>query len=193
MKKIYLVIIAALFVVVSLKGQTIQDFSLKNVDGKMVSLSSYNGKAAVVVIFSSNHCVYSKKYEARIIALAKANQGKNVQFLLINSNDAKLSEEDNMGAMQARAEEKGYPFPYLKDESQSVAKAFGAKKTPQAFVLLPKGGSFSVAYSGVIDDNALMADRVQKKYLEQALSDVLSGGAAQTTSTDPVGCNIKWK
>ncbi|MCB9234303.1 MAG: thioredoxin family protein [Bacteroidia bacterium] len=193
MKKIYFTMMFTLVLASSAFAQNIANFSLRNVDGSSVSLNSYKGKAAVVVIFTSNHCVYSKKYESRIIDLAKAQQANNVQFILINSNDGVLAEEDNFASMQARATEKAYPFPYLKDDDQTVAKAFGAEKTPETFVLVPSGDAFKVVYKGLIDDNALMSDRVQKKYLEQALSETLSGGAPQTANTDAVGCSIKWK
>ena len=96
------------FLGLGLFAQTVADFSLKNVDGNTVSLSSYKDKKAVVVIFTSNHCVYSKKYEDRILAINSEFSGKGVQVVLINSNDPVQSEEDNYTNMQLRAKEKGF-------------------------------------------------------------------------------------
>lgn len=174
-------------------AQSVENFTLPNVDGKSVSLSDHSGKKAIVVIFSSNHCVYSKKYEDRIISMANQFKGQSVSFILINSNDAAISEEESFEVMKQRAQSKKYPFPYLQDKTQSVAKQFNAKKNPQAFLLSPSEGAFSLIYSGSIDDNALMPDKVENHYLKSAIEGILKGQKPGEAQTDPIGCSIKWK
>lgn len=192
MKNIFLTL--ALVALVSFGfAQTIDGFTLKDTKGASVRLSAYSSKTAVVVIFTSNHCVYSKKYEDRIIALNQTYSAKNVQFILINSNDPALSEEDNLANMQLRVTEKGYTFPYLQDADGAIAKKFGATKNPEAFVLIPSGGSWTTVYSGKIDDNPLMADQVSVSYLKQSLDKVLSGDKSPSPKQDSNGCNIKFK
>jgi peroxiredoxin len=169
----------------------VQDFTLKNVDGTNVSLSGYKLKKAVVVIFTGNHCVYSKKYESRVMNLAGKYESLGVQFLLINSNNPELSEDDNFDGMKLRAMEQGYTFPYLADEDQAVAKMMGAEKNPHAFVLAPIADGFSVVYSGLIDDNPLMEDAVNNHYLAAALDQVLNGSIGAQLPTPVQGCGIK--
>jgi len=181
------------FLGLGLFAQTVADFSLKNVDGNTDSLSSYKDKKAVVVIFTSNHCVYSKKYEDRILAINSEFSGKGVQVILINSNDPVQSEEDNYTNMQLRAKEKGFSFPYLQDISQSVAKSFGAQRTPEAFILKSSGGTFTVAYKGAIDNNPLMPEKVTSSLLKDALNAVLANTTVAQGTSEASGCNIKWK
>lgn len=175
----------------AVNAQTVNDFTLPGVDGSTVSLSQYKTKAAVVVIFTGNHCVYSKKYEARILKLAADYSGKNVQFLLINSNSPELSEDDNMEGMKLRAMEQGYTFPYLQDEKQVVARQFGAVKNPDVYVLVPAAAGFNIVYHGMIDDNPLMEEAVSARYLQQSIDRVLSGNAAVAAATVAQGCGIK--
>jgi peroxiredoxin len=177
---------------VDLNAQTvIHDFSLRNVDGKYVSLNSFKDKKGVVVIFTGNHCVYSKKYEDRILKLAAEYAPKNIQFILINSNSPELSEDDSFEAMQFRASEKGYPFPYLQDANQAVAKMFGAMKNPECYLLVFSEEGFQVAYSGLIDDNPLMEEAVNEKFLANALEKVIAGSMTAFSETQVQGCGIK--
>ena len=171
-------------------GQVVNNFTLSDTDGKPFSLASLKEKAAVVVVFSGNHCVYSKKYEPRIKDLTATLASKNVAVVMINSNDPKLSEEETLEAMKVRAKENGYTFPYLQDANQAVARQFGATKNPEAFLLKPGNDGFKIVFSGSIDDNALMADRVEKKYLANAIEALLSGGSP-SPGVPAVGCNIK--
>ena len=174
-------------------GDSVVDFKLKNVDGKMVALADFPNAKGFVVIFDCNTCPYSKVYNARIQELDKkfANQGFPV--IAINPNDPSISRGDSFDEMVRIAKAKGYTFPYLIDETQSVAKAFGATNTPHVFVLNKKGSELEVAYIGAIDDNAKEANAVTKRYVEDAVNALLNGLPVTTTKTKAIGCGIKWK
>lgn len=181
---------------VSAQEINITDFTLKNHDGTEISLSQYKDKAAIAVIFTGNHCVYSKKYEERLVEMGNAYADKNIQFLLINSNDPKANQEETLELNAARAKEKAFPFPYLQDADHVVADNFGAEKQPEVFVVVPIEGEkelgFSLVYSGKIDDNPLMAEKVKTHFLIQALDKALEGSQEPSEFTDPSGCNIRY-
>jgi len=174
-------------------GDKVSDFKLKNVDGKMVSLADFKNAKGFVVVFDCNTCPYSKKYNGRIIALNNkfANQGFPV--IAINSNSPEVSPGDSFEEMVEQAEKKKYAFPYLFDESQKVAKTFGATNTPHVFVLTRQGSDMSVAYIGTIDDSARDEEKVTKRYVEDAVNALLAGKPVATTKTKAIGCGIKWK
>ncbi|NBB22673.1 redoxin domain-containing protein [Runella sp. CRIBMP] len=174
-------------------GGTVADFKLKNVDGNVVSLSNYKDKKGVIVVFTSNHCPFSKAYEERIIGLDKKYAAQGFPVLAINSNDAGDYEENSFDNMKKRAQEKGFTFPYLQDETQGVAKAFGATRTPHVFILRNDGGKFTVQYIGTIDDNYQDPAGVTKRYVEDAVSNILMGKPVVVTQTKAVGCAIGWK
>lgn len=173
-------------------GDTVADFKLKNTNGKMVALSDYKEVKGAIVIFDCNTCPYSKAYNDRILALGKKYSPKTLPLLLVQSNDATKSPGDSYDEMVKYATAHGYDFPYLHDESQVVAKNFGATNTPHAFVLKKDGAAFKVAYIGAIDDNAKDASAVTKRYVEDAADAVTSNKAAATTKTKAIGCTIKW-
>ncbi len=174
-------------------GDAVVDFKLKNVDGKMVSLSNFASAKGFIVIFTSNHCPFSKSYEDRIVALDAKFATQNFPVITINPNDPEAYEEDSFVNMQARAKEKGYSYPYLADDTQAVSKMFGALRTPQAYVLKKENGKITVSYIGAIDDNAQDPSGVTKRYVEDAVSNILAGKPVVTTTTKAVGCAIKWK
>lgn len=174
-------------------GDTVSDFKLKNVDGKMVSLSDYKSGKGAIVIFDCNTCPYSKAYNDRIIALNKKYAAQGFPVITINANDPSDSEGDSFEEMVSLAKRKKYDFPYLVDETQNVARAFGATNTPHVFVLKNEGGTFIVAYIGAIDDNARDASSASKKYVEDAVDALLSNKAVPATKTRAIGCGIKWK
>jgi peroxiredoxin len=177
-------------------AQDIADFSLKNYDGESVTLSQYKEKKAIVVVFTGNHCVYSKKYEERLVKMGTEYQEKEVQFILINANNPVVNQEENQASNAQRAKEKAFPFPYLQDADHAVADNFGATKQPEVFVLVPAtddaGSPFTLVYTGRVDDNPLMAEKVNENYLKTALDKVLGGDSTPTESTDPTGCNIRF-
>ena len=110
-----------------------------------------------------------------------------------NPNDDWISPQDAPERMKERAEEEEYPFPYLKDETQEVYKAYGATRTPHIFLLQNKGGKFKVAYIGAIDDNAMDAKLVTSRYLELAIAALMSGSSPDPATTKAIGCTIKTK
>lgn len=177
-----------------LMGQTaglkLDSLVFLNVDSTSYKLVGLKEKKALILVFTGNHCVYSKKYEDRLIALAKDSQGKGAGFVLVNSNAPDLSQDDRFPLMQARAKEKAYPCPYLHDPEAKLAKLVGATKNPEAFLLVRTGEQWVVVYAGKIDDNPLMDTRVEHQYLREALDAVL-GGQTVPASQVAVGCNIK--
>jgi len=174
-------------------GDKAIDFSLKNVDGTTVSLSDYDDQKGVILVFTCNPCPFAKAYEQRIIQLDQKYAAEGFPVVAINPNDDQVSPEDAFASMQERAEEKEYPFPYLKDETQEIYKAYGATRTPHIFLLENKGGKFRVAYIGAIDDNAMEATAVTQRYLEAAIGALLSGNKPSPESTKAIGCTIKAK
>jgi peroxiredoxin len=200
MKKIKLFGLAGVFLVlVAFKplkyevGDPVADFNLKNVDGKMVSLSDYKSGNGAIVIFDCNTCPYSKAYNDRIISLNKKYAPLGFPVITINANDPQISPGDSFDQMASRAKQKKYDFPYLVDESQAVAKAFGATNTPHVFVLQKAADKFQVAYIGTIDNNSRDASSATKKYVEDAVDALLAGKPVGTETTKAIGCGIKWK
>jgi peroxiredoxin len=174
-------------------GDTVKDFNLKNIDGKMVSLADYKDAKGVIVIFTCNHCPYAKAYESRVVALDKMYKGKGYPVVAINPNDVATVPDDSYDNMIKNAKNKGFSFPYLIDETQLVARQFGAARTPHVFVLTKTIKGYDVAYIGAIDDNTEDAGKVQHKYVEDAVNALLSGKDVPVTETKAVGCTIKWK
>ncbi len=166
------------------------DFSLPAVDGKNFFLEDLKDKKALILIFSCNHCPYVQAYEDRIIALQKDYAAKGVQVVAINSNDAITYPEDNFENMKKRAKEKKFNFLYLRDDSQSVAKNYGATHTPQIFLFDQKR---ELQYIGKIDDNWQEPKKVTRNYLRDALDSLLSGKPIKEPETFAIGCTIKWK
>ncbi|HEY9047821.1 MAG TPA: thioredoxin family protein [Ohtaekwangia sp.] len=174
-------------------GDAVVDFKLKNVDGKYISLSDYKTSKGVIVIFDCNTCPYSKAYNDRIQTLSKTYAPKGFPLVAINANDPEVSPGDSFNEMVAVAKKKKYDFPYLVDETQQVAKAFGASNTPHVFVLQKEGSDFKVAYIGAIDNNTRDEKAADKKYVEEAVDALLAGRPVPTSKTKAIGCGIKWK
>lgn len=174
-------------------GNEATGFTLKNVDGKMVSLSDFKKSKGVVVIFTCNHCPYAVAYEDRIVAIDKKYKALGFPVVAINPNDAAAYPTDSFEAMQKRAADKAFTFPYLIDETQQIAKAYGATKTPHVYVIQNSGGKWIVKYIGAIDDNYQDAAEVKEPFLTNALDALLGGEAPATAETKAVGCSIKWK
>jgi peroxiredoxin len=170
-------------------GKTGPAFSLKGVDGKTRSLSDYADKKIVVVVFTCNHCPAAVKAEDRLIQLQKDYAKKGVQLVAINSNETDNHPTDSFEHMIQRATEKRFNFPYLRDETQDVARAYGALRTPHCFVL---DKDRKVRYHGRVDDNIDDASKVKRRDLREALDQVLSGKPVSVPATPPVGCNVKW-
>jgi peroxiredoxin len=166
-------------------GQKATDFTLPDTDGREHSLPE--GQPAVVV-FTCNHCPYALAWHDRILEAAR-HYG-DVRFFLINPNDAERYPGDSFEAMRERVErDGGWPLPYLHDESQEVARDYGARTTPHVFVLDAEG---TVRYAGAPD--ADHRDPAQNAaWLREALDAVLAGEGPARPETEPVGCSVKWR
>jgi peroxiredoxin len=173
-------------------GEKAPSFELRGVDGKDHSLDALKGGNATIVVFTCNHCPYAILNEDRLIAAAKDYAGKGVGFAAINSNDAVSHPDDSFPEMKKRAAEKRFPFPYLHDESQEAARAYGATHTPHLFVF---DKDLRLAYTGAVDDDSNFQRRkpVEKPYLRDALDDLIAGRPVRTPETHAIGCTIKWK
>jgi peroxiredoxin len=171
-------------------GAPLPAFSLKNVDGQAVSSADYGARRALVVIFTTNHCMYSRAYQKRLMELQNTYGSQGVQLVLINPSDGAEAEE-TAEAMQKRAAEQHFPFPYLADPTQQTAKAFGALRTPEAFLF---GPDHKLVYHGRIDDNT-EESMVRAPDLRNALDFTLAGTPQKIahSGTDAFGCSIKWK
>jgi peroxiredoxin len=174
-------------------GDQAKDFKLKNIDGNMVSMADYKNAKGFIVVFSCNHCPYVKAYEGRIEALNKMYEAKGFPVIAINPNDPVQYPEDSFENMQRNAKQKGFSFPYLMDESQEVAKSYGALKTPHVYVLERKDKNYIVRYVGAIDDNTHAPENVTKKYVEDAVNAIMAGRTVKIQSSKAIGCGIKWK
>jgi peroxiredoxin len=175
-------------------GDNAKDFNLKNIDGKKLGISSYKpATKGAIIIFTCNHCPFSKAYEDRIIALNNKYQSKGYPVIAINPNDPAIEADDSWDNMKVRAKEKGFNFPYLLDESQEFAKAYGAVRTPHVFVVQKENGAFIVKYIGAIDDNKDEPAKVTKRYVENAVDELLAGKPVSQSFTKAIGCGIKWK
>ena len=179
------------FIVSYTIGDKAEDFSLRNVDGKMVSLADYKDAKGFIVIFTCNTCPYSVANEDRIIELDKKYKSKGFPVIAINPNNPEVSSGDSFELMKARAAEKGFTFPYLLDEGQEVYPKYGATKTPHVFVLEKENKDLIVKYIGAIDDSARDASSVRKKYVENAVDALLADQPIEMVSTKAIGCGIK--
>lgn len=174
-------------------GDVAADFQLTNVDNRTVSLTDYQNQKGLIVVFTSNYCPFAKAYEDRIIALDRQFAPQGFPVVAIMSNDPAAYEADSFAQMQIRARDRQYPFPYVFDETQQVARAFGVTRTPQAFVLRNKAGLFTVEYVGSIDDSPQEAGSVRRRYVGEAVASLLAGKPVQTPLTKPIGCGMTWK
>ena len=170
-------------------GHEAPDFSdLLGTDGNRHSLSSFKNKPVLVVVFSCNHCPYAQAYEERLIAIQKEYGPKGIQLVVINPNDAKTYPEDSYPKMVTRARDKGFNFPYLRDEDQSVVDAYGGVCTPHVFAFDKER---RLRYRGRIDDSK-DPSAVRNHDLRNALDDLVAGKAVRVPDTRPFGCSIKW-
>ena len=174
-------------------GDQADDFKLKNTDGKMVSLADFKDAKGFIVIFTCNHCPYAKAYEQRIMDLDKKFKSQGFPVIAISPNDPVSVPDDSYDNMVKRAKDKNYSFPYLFDETQQVARKFGAMRTPHVFVLTRGSKGYDVKYIGAIDDNTEDASQVQHHYVEDAVNALLQGKQVPVTETKAIGCTIKWK
>jgi len=171
-------------------GSGLPDFILPGVDGNFYSPKSFAEREALIIIFSCNHCPYVKAYQERIKEIQSDYEAKAVSVIAINSNDEINYPEDSFEDMKIRAAEEKFNFPYLRDEDQEVAEAFGATHTPEIFVF---DKARELIYHGKIDDNWKEPGKVVNHYLRNALNELLEGKEISVPETFSIGCTIKWK
>ncbi len=172
-------------------GTSAPQFSLPDPDGKIVSVSDFDGAPALVVIFMCNHCPFVKHVAPGLANLAREYQVKGVAVVGVNPNDVANYPDDSPQKMAEASKEYGYTFPYLLDESQEVAKAYRAACTPDFFVF---DGDRQLVYRGQMDDSRPSLDLpVTGTDLRAALNAVLDGRSVAAEQKPSVGCNIKWK
>lgn len=174
-------------------GDTAPGFQLKNIDGKVVGLDNFKDEKGVIVIFTCNHCPFSIMYEQRILDLDKEFSAKGWPVVAINPNDPEQYPADSYENMKKQAKKMKYTFPYLLDDTQEIAKAYGATRTPHVFLLERTDAGFTVRYIGAIDDNAQEASSVETKFLNDAIEAVSKGKDPEPAETKAIGCGIKWK
>lgn len=172
-------------------GDIATDFSLKNVDGKKVSLASMKDAKGYIVIFTCNHCPYAQAYEDRIIALDKKYKKLGYPVVAINPNNPDKQKDDSFPKMQERAKEKNFTFPYVLDEGQKIYPQYGATKTPHVYVLQKTAKGNVVKYIGAIDDNYEDEAAVKQKYVENAVDALLKNKEVKVKETKAIGCSIK--
>jgi peroxiredoxin len=185
-----LMLVATLAVAEELgSGAKAPGFSLVNAtDGQTVTMKPDDGKLKVVV-FTCNQCPYAKAFEPRIIEIANRYGHKGVRFYAVNPNDESKYSEETLANMKARAEEKDYPFPYLKDGDSAIARAYGARVTPHVYLI---DGTGVIRYRGYVDDSAKPDER-KTTGLVNALNAMTEGRDIALAETRAFGCTIKWK
>jgi peroxiredoxin len=167
------------------------DTKLKSAaDGKDVTLAGAKGPKGLLVVFTSNLCPYAKAWEERLVELGNTYSKKGIGVVVVNSNDSASKPGESVEAMAARAKERKMAFPYASDATSGLARAFGATKTPEAF-LFDKGGK--LVYHGAIDDNHEEPAQVTKRYLKDALEATLTGKTPAVQETKSIGCGIKFR
>jgi peroxiredoxin len=173
-------------------GRQAPDFVLPDtVTGKVMSLAELASEKATVIMFICNHCPFVKHVQAELVRLANDYLPKGVSFIAISSNDASAYPDDSPERMKQVAEEWKYPFPYLYDETQEVARAYQAACTPDFYVF---DGNLACAYRGQLDDSRPGNDiPVTGASIRAALDQLLNGEAVTVTQKPSLGCNIKWK
>ncbi|MEZ4254278.1 MAG: thioredoxin family protein [Polyangiales bacterium] len=165
-------------------------FSLPGTDGATYALDSFKDAKVLVVIFTCNHCPYAQAVEERLVSLQRDYADKGVRLVAINPNDDVRYPDDGFEAMKVRAAEKGFNFPYLRDASQAVARAYNAACTPDPFVF---GPDRTLVYNGRIDDNWKEPDRVSRNELRDVIDATLAGRTTEFEHVPSMGCSIKWK
>ncbi|QQX77109.1 MULTISPECIES: thioredoxin family protein [Aequorivita] len=172
-------------------GDEATDFKLKDVNGKMVSLSDYKDAKGFIVIFTCNTCPFAVASEERIVGLDKEFKAKGYPVIAINPNNPAVQPDDSYELMQQKAKEAGFTFPYLFDESQTVYAKYGATKTPHVYLLQKEDGKNIVKYIGAIDDNVRNVSEVKDRFLANAVNELLAGKEVSVKETKAIGCSVK--
>ena len=197
--RVYLVLVLS---VIALQSSFVQaykigdyatDFSLKNVNEKIVALADFKDAKGFIVVFTCNSCPFAIAYEDRLNLLDAKYKSKGFPVIAINSNDPAVQPQDSYKAMQKRASEKKFTFPYLFDDGQKIFPQYGATRTPHVFILQKVKEKLVVQYIGAIDNNHKDADDVTERYVEDAVNSLLTNKVVKKPTTVAVGCGIKVK
>jgi peroxiredoxin len=170
-------------------GERAPGFELPDTDGATHSLADAEDAPVTVVFWTCNHCPYALAWHDRLVDAAAEYSPRGVRFFAVNSNDAERYPADSYEAMRQRVAEEGWPLPYLHDESQEAARAWGAKVTPHVYVL---DSDHRLRYQGAPDPD-YQEPAHNASWLREAIDSVLAGGELERPETDPVGCSVKWK
>jgi peroxiredoxin len=166
------------------------DTKMKNVSGKELSIAEVKGAKGTLVVFTCNHCPWAKAWHSRIVTLGNQSVKRGVGVIAINANDPTAYPEDDFATMQSNAKKTKMGFPYVVDATSDVARAFGATRTPEAFLFDAEG---KLVYHGTIDDNAKQPDQVKARYLEDAVNALVNGKEIALAETKALGCGIKFR
>jgi peroxiredoxin len=166
------------------------DVKMASIDGKSISIAEVKGPKGTLVVFTCNSCPYAQAWQSRIAELGSTYSKQGIGVIAINANDPGVKPDDDMPAMQARAKMLGLTFPYVMDATSDVARAFGATRTPEAFLFDAKG---KLVYHGAIDDNSREPEKVTARWLNDALAATVAGKAVAVSETKSIGCSIKFR
>lgn len=170
-------------------GEPAPEFSLPGVDGRDWSPKDYHDAKVLIIVFTCNHCPFVIGSQERLDRLYAEYAPKGVRMIAVNSNEAINHPNDAFDHMVERAKELNLPYPYVRDESQDVALAYGALRTPHFYVF---DAERKLRYTGRFDDNPRELDKATTHELRDALDDLLADRAVRTPLTNPIGCNVKW-
>lgn len=173
-------------------GTRAQDFMLRGTDGNTYLLKDFTDKAGTLIIFTCNHCPYSKAHWPLFIDLHK-QFGEDIDFVAVNSNDASAYPEDSFENMKKNAAALNLKFPYLYDETQEVASKYDAKCTPDPFLFKNENGTLKLYYRGKTVDEPMHPEKIKKHYLADAIRALLAGDQPPVEQPSSLGCSIKWK
>lgn len=171
-------------------GKVAPDFELPATDGKTYRLADFAAAPVLVMSFTCNHCPYVIGNETRENAFVQKYQARGLAYVAINSNDINAYAEDDFPHMKARAKTLGFTWPYLRDEAQAVAKAYGAIKTPHFFVF---DKSRTLRYVGRMDNSPRDASGAKTHELADAVEALLAGKPVTLPTTEAIGCTVKWR
>ncbi len=173
-------------------GDLVKDFELKNVDGNFISMADQPKNAGYILVFTCNTCPWAKGYEQRIIDLHNKYMAKGYPVIAIQPNDEQLQPGDSFEEMKKRSDEMEYPFPYVIDQTQEVTLAFGARATPQVYLVQKESNGYYLRYIGGIDNSPRDGSKATEKWAEDAVDQLLQGKEVSNTHTKAIGCSIKW-
>lgn len=172
-------------------GDTAPGFSLKNIDGEMISPDDYPEAKGFILVFTANTCPYAIAYEKRLVELDEKFSSQGYPVIAINPNPQTLSAGDSFEKMQEKANEANFSFPYLLDEGQNITNLYGARVTPHIFLLQREGNNLKIVYTGAVDNDTEDRNPDKIKYVENAIASLEEGENIEVTSTKAIGCTVK--